>query len=140
MRYLVISVLLAFAALPAFAGEVLAKSTLVRGAIITSADIEVETSHGEDKNTVLAKFVGKQVKRTIYAGQKLNPNFVGAPILVRRNSRVTMVYKFGMLEISAFGRALDEGGAGDVISILNLDSRNRVSGVVNEAGIVEVNL
>ena len=98
------------------------------------------TDSGEDSQQLHAKFVGKQVKRTIYSGQVINAGFVGAPILVRRNSRVTMIYKNGVLEISVFGRALDEGGAGDIVTVMNLNSRKRVSGIVRDSGIVEVQL
>ncbi|NNC37699.1 MAG: flagellar basal body P-ring formation protein FlgA [Acidimicrobiales bacterium] len=140
MRSLVISIALALVSAPAFGAEIIAKSTLLRGTIISASDVTTEPSSGAEAHSQLAAFVGKEVKRTIYAGQKVNPSFVGSPILVKRNSRVTMIYKFGPMEITAFGRALDEGGVGDTVTIMNLDSRNRVNGIVNSAGYVEVNL
>jgi len=88
----------------------------------------------------LQSFVGMELKRAVYAGHKINMGFVGAPILVRRNSRVKMIYRLGRLEINAWGRALDEGGAGDVISIMNLESRKRIQGKILPSGIIEVKI
>ena len=88
----------------------------------------------------MSDYVGKELKRSITKGYKLNPAYVGNPVVVRRNSRVNMIYRVGAMELSAWGRALDEGGAGDIISIMNLDSRKRVQGRVLESGRVEVGL
>jgi len=49
-----------------------------------------------------------------------------------------MVYRVGRLEITATGRALDQGSMGEVISIMNLDSRKRVDGRVTGLGTVEM--
>jgi flagella basal body P-ring formation protein FlgA len=49
-----------------------------------------------------------------------------------------MIYRFGRLEINAWGRALDEGGEGDVITIMNLESRKRIQGTILPTGVIEV--
>lgn len=138
MKFLYLTLGLALLAAPASAATVTANETLQRGAVIQAGDLTIKVSANENREDILGAYLGKQLKRTVYAGYKLNPAFVGNPILVKRNSRVNMIYRFGRLEINAWGRALDEGGAGDVISIMNLESRKRIQGEILPSGIIEV--
>ena len=136
--FAVCAVLGLMAAIPAMAGTVLAKSTLQRGSIIQAGDLKVEASAGQNPDEMLNAYVGKELKRTVAAGYRLNPAYVGKPVTVRRNARVSMMYKAGALEITAWGRALEEGGVGDVITIMNLGSRQKVQGRIMASGTVEV--
>jgi len=140
MKYLYSIFALALLATPVSAATVTANVTLQRGVVIQAEDLTIKTSANENRDEILGAYLGKQLKRTVYAGFKLNPAFVGNPILVKRNSRVNMIYRFGHLEINAWGRALDEGGAGDVISIMNLESRKRIQGIILPSGIIEVRI
>jgi flagella basal body P-ring formation protein FlgA len=49
-----------------------------------------------------------------------------------------MVYRYGALEISGTGRAMEQGAIGDIISVMNLDSRKQVNGVVVDSNTVEM--
>ena len=140
MRYLILSLIASLFAVSASAGTVTANIDLQRGTIIQSGDISVVETENTDLVAVLEEYIGKQVKRSIYAGAKLNPSYVGKPIVVERNSQVTMIDKAGRMEIRAWGRALGEGGVDDVISVMNMDSRKRVMGRILESGDVEVGL
>lgn len=127
---------------PAFAGAVKAPvkatitagETLMRGTIIREAHLQIPS----ELESMKAEYVGKELRRTLYVGAKLSPALVRNPIVVKRNSRVSMVYRMGALEINAYGRALDEGAVGDVIAVMNLDSRKRIQGVIIADGIIEV--
>ncbi len=123
---------------PAFASSVVAKSTLTRGTEITLDDIDIDTKSESEFDALSSQFVGMSVIRTIAGGTTLKERDVAAPIKVRRNSRVKMMYKFGRLEISATGRALSEGREGDIITVMNLESRKRVEGRVTSFGTVEM--
>jgi len=116
------------------AADIKASVTLQRGQIISAADLDVPSKDAHMKEA----YIGKEMRRTIYAGSKLNPSLVTEPVLIRRNARVNMVYHVGRLEIIASGRALDSGAAGDIIPLMNLDSRQRVQGRVRADGSVEV--
>lgn len=131
---------LLWVAFPAMAGTVSAKSTLPRGSIIQASDLKVEPSVGQSPEEMLNAYVGKELKRTVAAGYRLNPAYVGKPVTVRRNARVSMIYKAGALEITAWGRALEEGGVGDVITIMNLGSRKKIQGRILDTGVIEVGL
>ncbi len=140
MRFLIIACISSCFAVSASAGTVKANIDMQRGSIVQPGDISVEAVADADLIAVMDKYVGKEVKRSINAGTKLNPSYVGKPVIVERNSRVTMIYKAGRMEITAWGRALGEGGVDDIISVMNLDSRKRVQGRVLESGDVEVGL
>ena len=138
MKHLNLLVPLLFLASPAFAASVTANQTLQRGDIIQREDISVETEPGEYVDDIMDDYIGMELKRTVYAGKQINAAHVGPPIIVKRNSRVSMIYRFGRLEINAWGRALDEGGEGDVITIMNLESRKRIQGTILPTGVIEV--
>ena len=122
----------------AYAAEVTATITLQRGHIIERADIKLSPEHTPNSADIMARYVGQEMRRTIYAGARLSPSHVNRPTLVRRNSRVNMIYRIGRLEMTATGRAMDEGGVGDIIPIMNLESKLRVHGEILADGNIEV--
>jgi flagella basal body P-ring formation protein FlgA len=75
---------------------------------------------------------------TLYPGRPILENQVGPPALVERNQVVRMVFLRGGLAITAEGRALDRGGFGEAVRVMNLSSRQIVSGAVAADGSIEV--
>lgn len=49
-----------------------------------------------------------------------------------------MIFRTGLLSISAEGRVLDRAGVGDLVRVMNLDSRLTVTGRVLFDGSIEV--
>lgn len=123
---------------PTFAATVTANSTLSRGTMISSGDISVNVEGAEAPQDVLAQYVGKELTRTIYTGTEIRERDVQEPVLVKRNSPVTMIYRVGRLEISTNGRALSEGAMGEIVRVMNMDSRQAVEGRVTALGVVEM--
>jgi flagella basal body P-ring formation protein FlgA len=58
---------------------------------------------------------------------------------VDRNQMVSLVFRSSGLTILTEGRALDRGGVGDVIKVMNLASRTTVTGTIAPDGSVMVN-
>jgi flagella basal body P-ring formation protein FlgA len=106
--------------------------------MIVSSDLSVEIEDETQRQALLSQYVGMSVIRTISSGSEIKPKDVAAPVQVKRNSTVKMIYRMGRLEISATGRALGEGRMGDIITVMNTDSRKRVEGRVTGMGIVEM--
>ena len=52
-----------------------------------------------------------------------------APALVERNAVVRMSYRSGPLRIVTEGRALDRAAAGEPVRVMNLTSKQTVTGV-----------
>lgn len=113
---------------PAFGGEPVAARNIRAGAVLAAADIEAP--QGEQGLRRAATFLGKEAVRTIYKGQPISEVDLRAPTLVSRNAIVAMEFSKGPMTIATEGRALDEGGMGDRIRVMNLLSRRTVSAVV----------
>ena len=122
----------------AYGAEVTAATVLRRGAVLSGADISVVLAPGENMEAVRGAYIGQQLKRTVYAGHKIKAEYVGAPVLVKRNDQVSMVYTYGAMQILAKGRALQAGAQGETITVMNVSSRTKVLAVVLEGSLVEV--
>lgn len=124
--------LLAALAAPAAQADVLATRTLRAGTVLTAADL---SATGDSD---AAAMVGMETRRAVYAGRPVTPEDVGPATLVRRNAVVTMAFRHGVLDIRTEGRALEDGGMGEPIRVLNIASRQAVLARVSGAGQVEV--
>lgn len=82
--------------------------------------------------------VGLEARTMLYQGRPIRPEDIGPPALVERNGLVVLVFRRGGLTITAEGRALGRGGAGDRVRVLNLSSRTAVTGTVDPDGRVSV--
>jgi len=124
--------------IPVEAGEVTAKTTLRRGTLLSDSNVSL-TQSAETTITRLRKdYIGRELNRTIYAGHSIDISYVRAPTLIKRNAQITMVYTYGSLQLTAKGKALQTGGEGDIISVMNLTSRKKISATVTGIDRVEV--
>jgi flagella basal body P-ring formation protein FlgA len=60
------------------------------------------------------------------------------PDLVQRDQSVTLIYESTGLFLTIRGKALEGGTEGDVVSVMNLQSKRTVSGVVTGRGQVSI--
>lgn len=114
-------------------------SSLVAAEVIRAGDTvtvaNAELPDGVDADTY-DLFAGREVKRTVYAGQPITLQNTQPARLVSRNQIVTIRYISGALEISTTGRAMGEAAMNETVSVLNLQSRQMVQGVVQADGWV----
>lgn len=82
--------------------------------------------------------VGKTTRRGLRAGMPVNHRDVMRPVLVAKNSLVTMVLNGARMTLTAQGKALEDGAQGDTIRIANTRSKQTVEAVVIGAGRVAV--
>lgn len=110
--------------------------------IIGPDDIGWETRRADRLNGNLitdpGQMVGQSPKRSLRPGQPVRAGDLRAPVLVPRNGLVTLRLRTGSMTLTVQGRALDEGGLGSVVRVVNLKSKTIVEAVVAEAGYVEV--
>jgi flagellar basal body P-ring formation protein FlgA len=137
MRLLLIFILFPTASL---AESLIALRTIQARDIITAEDLSPVDAVIDGALTEASHAVGREARVTIYAGRPIRAADIGAPALVERNQIVPLVYAAGGLQITAEGRALDRGGEGDVIRVMNLSSRVQVTGIVDETGAVRVGM
>jgi flagella basal body P-ring formation protein FlgA len=74
--------------------------------------------------------VGMQMRKPLRAGQPLRTADIAKPDLVQRDDNVTLIFQSAGLYLTVRGKALDTGTEGDTVSVLNLQSKRTVSGVV----------
>ena len=60
------------------------------------------------------------------------------PELVHRDDNITLVFEVPGILLTTRGKALDSGAEGDVISVLNPQSKRTVQGIVSGSGRVTV--
>lgn len=128
------AMILANGAPPAFAGDVVAARNIRAGAIIAAEDVSAPDTPGALRQA--AGFIGLEAARSIYKGQIIAQADLRPPTLVARNAVVTMEFVQGPLTIETEGRALDQGGSGERIRVMNLLSKRIVTAVVIDAATV----
>jgi flagella basal body P-ring formation protein FlgA len=114
-----------------------------RNEVIKSSDVVVERRAKAEVGGDVAsrnRAVGMQARRQLRAGQALKTADLAKPDLVTRDQTVTLIYEAAGLYLTIRGKALEGGTEGDVVSVLNLQSKRTVSGVVIGRGQVSISV
>lgn len=118
------------------------KTTMRNGDIIAQSDITYVSLYlNEVRRDYLLKnseLIGKTPQRVTFAGKPIGESDLEMPVLVNRGENVTLIYKTGILQLTAEGRALRNGAQGDHIKVVNSTSGKTVNGIVGSQGIVYV--
>lgn len=105
--------------------------------IIAAEDLVVAEDSGES-NVGMHDLIGQEARVALYPGRPLRLSDVGPPTIITRNQIVQMVYVSVGLEIVTEGRSLERASIGEQVKVMNLGSRNTVSGVVRPDGKISV--
>jgi len=113
---------------------------LARGDVIRATDVAIERRPKSDAGgeTGAGPVVGMALRRALRAGQPLRSADLMRPELVQRNENITLVFEAPGIMLTSRAKALDSGAEGDVISVLNLQSKRTVQGTVTGANTVTV--
>jgi len=84
--------------------------------------------------------VGMQMRHALRAGAALRTADLVKPDLVQRDQAVTLIFQSAGLYLTVRGKALDAGTEGDVVSVVNLQSKRTVSGTVTGRGQVSISV
>jgi flagella basal body P-ring formation protein FlgA len=112
-----------------------------RNEVLKSSDVLIERRPKAEVGNDAAgrdNAIGMQARRQLRAGQALRVNDLAKPDLVTRDQNVTLIYESSGLYLTIRGKALEGGTEGDVVNVLNLQSKRTVSGVVVGRGQVSV--
>jgi flagellar basal body P-ring formation protein FlgA len=112
-----------------------------RNEVIKSSDVVIERRPKAEVGGDVAsrdRAVGMQARKQLRAGQALKTADLAKPDLVQRDQSVTLIYESTGLYLTIRGKALEGGTEGDVVNVLNLQSKRTVSGVVVGRGQVSV--
>lgn len=112
------------------------------GEVITAGDIEwteVEVdSVGRNIVQSAEEMIGMSPRRTISQGRLIRESDLQLPILIRKNSIVTLELIQGGLRLTVQGRALENGAHGQAIRVMNTQSNRIITGSVRNSNSVLV--
>lgn len=133
-----LALLLALTTAPAMADTVIAARTIRAQTLLTVGDVQLAKGDVAGAYGALEAVIGQEARVALYAGRPIRSNEVGPPALIDRNQIVILLYRQGGLRMAAEGRALGRAGAGDRLKVMNLASRQTISGIVRKDGTVTV--
>lgn len=125
-------------AAPVEAGTVVPVRPIRGQSILVASDLTLTEEETPGALNSIEAAVGKEAKVTLYTGRPILASQLGTPALVERNQLVRMTYADGPLSITTEGRALDRAGVGEEVRVMNLNSRQVVTGQVTPQGGVVV--
>lgn len=112
------------------------------GEILTANDLQVyDVAYARLSSfavTEKSDLIGMEVKRALLPGRSVARKSVVPPSVVSRGEKVTIILKYGAMQLSAHGRALSDGYLGQEIRVVNLSSNKTISVVAVADGRVEV--
>jgi flagella basal body P-ring formation protein FlgA len=82
--------------------------------------------------------VGMRSKRSLPSGEVLHAGLLEREQLVRRGSQVEILADTAGLQVRMRGKAMADGGRGDLVKVKNLSSGRVVSGTVEGPGLIRV--
>lgn len=123
---------------PSVADVVTPIHTIRANSLITPEDLKVSDLTMSGVISDPFEIAGLEAKRNLYAGRPIRPGDVGPAATIERNQIVILKYNLRGLVIETEGRALGRGGLGERLRVLNLSSRNTVSGRIDNQGAVRV--
>ncbi|HRO10639.1 flagellar basal body P-ring formation chaperone FlgA [Amaricoccus sp.] len=125
------------------AGAVFAQSvTPVRAirsqSVLQAEDLALAEESVPGGLAAVEEAIGREARVALYPGRPILASQLRAPALVERNAVVRMSYRSGPLRIATEGRALDRASVGEPVRVMNLASKQTVTGVVAADGSIEV--
>ncbi|MEM9015109.1 MAG: flagellar basal body P-ring formation chaperone FlgA [Pseudomonadota bacterium] len=100
------------------AGETLDRSLLTYAEGGTITEIEI------------VEIIGQEAKKTMYAGTPVTKADIGPRTVITRNALIVLEFEKGPLLMTTAGRALDSGASGDVIRVMNTESKRVLSATI----------
>jgi len=138
MMRLVLTICAGFAAWPCLSETVVPTRTIRAAALISENDVTLTGNTSPNGFTRLQDVIGQEARVVLYAGRPIMVDQIGPPAIVDRNQIVGLIFSGRGLQIVTDARALERGGVGDVIRVMNLSSRAVLSGQVQADGSVQI--
>ncbi len=108
---------------------------LAPGTIIKASDLTIErrpkSQAVSDAIGSAEDAVGLAPRAAVRAGQPLRRAELMVPQLVHRDDEVTLVYQVPGIVLTTRGKALESGAEGELIGVLNVESKRTIQGIVS---------
>jgi len=112
-----------------------------RADLLKSSDVSVERRPKAEVTGEAAsrdRTVGMQLRRPMRAGTPIRVADIVKPDFVQRDQSVTIIYQVPGLYLTTRGKAIESGAEGDTVSVLNLQSKRTLTGVVTGRGQITI--
>jgi flagella basal body P-ring formation protein FlgA len=119
------------------AEAVIALRAIAQGAVLKASDVMIERRPKTDVVAV-EDVLGFSAKRALKPGQIIRAADVMKPELVGRDATVTISYEMPGMMLTIRGKALEAGAKGDVVNVLNTQSKRTIQATVSGPGRVTV--
>lgn len=118
------------------------KRQLRSGDVIAEADIgRMEFPLARTRNDIATdatQLLGLSPRAAISPNRAVRLGELASPSVLKKNAVVQMIFQTGRMEISTLGQALTQGAKGDIIEVRNMNSKQVVRAVVENANLVKV--
>ncbi len=113
-----------------------------RGAVLREEDVQVErhprAEFTRDMVSDRSQAIGSAARANLQPGRPLRSADLMKPEMIQRNETVTLVYEVPGIVLTVRGKAVDGGAEGDVVNVLNEQTKRTVQGVVVGPGRVVI--
>lgn len=112
-----------------------------RSEMLKSSDVTLERRPKAEvtgEPALRERAVGMQLRRPMRAGTPIRVADIAKPEFVSRDQSVTVIYQVPGIYLTTRGKAIESGAEGDTVSVLNLQTKRTLSGVVTARGQVTV--
>lgn len=118
------------------------RKTLKNGDIIGDRDIDHINIYAKELQPDMImdteSLIGMTPRRMVSPGKPVRGIDIITPELVSRGNNVTLVFDSAPLYLTAKGKALQDGGKGDTVRVVNIASNRTIEGIVSADGTVIV--
>ena len=121
-----------------FAEALVASHTIRSKMILTEEDVELVVDDLPGALSDPADAIGMESRVVLYAGRAIRAEDLIPPAMIERNQIITLVFDYGGMTITTEGRSLSRAAVGEQVSVMNMQSRSTVTGIVDPAGRVLV--
>jgi flagella basal body P-ring formation protein FlgA len=115
---------------------------LARGDVVKASDVVIERrpklDGAADAVANVEQAVGLATRRSLRAGHPLRQSELMKAEIVQRNEMVTLIYEVPGILLTIRGKAMESGAIGDVVNVLNIQSKRTIQGIVAGPGRVIV--
>ena len=85
-----------------------------------------------------ADIAGRAARTSLRAGQGLRASDLMKPEVVKKNEMVLLHYEVPGIVLTMRGQALESGTEGDMVNVLNIQSKRTIQGVIMGAGRITI--
>lgn len=118
-----------------------AARALARGQVLSEGDLSLSmVPYAQSKGALSSSepAVGSTLKNNLAPGEVVRDRNLTKSVVVRRGDMVTIIAQQGGLRVTASGQARQDGAMGEVISVINVNSKKVVSARVIGPNQVEI--